>query len=39
MFGKDESPEAKLTRKFWTQLDDSPFVMVGLKGIEDDRTR
>ena len=39
MFGKDESPETKLTRKFWTQLDDSPFVMVGLKGIEDDRTR
>lgn len=39
MFGKDENPETKLRRKFWSALDDSPFVMLGLKGVEDDRTR
>ena len=39
MFGKDETPETKLRKKFWSSLDDSPFMMVGLKGVEDDRTR
>ena len=39
MFGKDEAPETRLRRKFWSALDDSPFIMLGLKGVEDDRTR
>ena len=39
MFGKDEAPETRLRRKFWSALDDSPFMMLGLKGVEDDRTR
>ena len=32
MFGKDEAPETKLAERFWKELDDSPFVMLGLKG-------
>lgn len=39
MFGKDEPPETKLAKKFWKELDDSPFVMLGLKGVDDDQTR
>ena len=39
MFGNDDSPEIALKKKFWKELDDSPFIMLGLKGVEDDRTR
>ena len=39
MFGTDETPETRLRKKFWNALDDSPFMMLGLKGVEDDRTR
>ena len=39
MFGNDETPEVKLRKKFWSSLGDSPFMMLGLKGVEDDRTR
>ena len=39
MFGTDETPETTLRRKFWKELRDSPFIMLGLKGVEDDRTR
>lgn len=39
MFGPDETPEVTLRKKFWKELDDSPFIMLGLKGVEDDRTR
>jgi general stress protein 26 len=39
MFDKDESPESALRRKFWKELDDSPFMMLGLQGVEDSRTR
>ena len=39
MFGKDEAPEITLRKKFWKELNDSPFIMLGLKGVEDDRTR
>jgi general stress protein 26 len=39
MFGTDEAPEAVLKKKFWKELDDSPFMMLGLQGVEDDRTR
>lgn len=30
MFGKDEAPEIRLRKQFWKELDDSPFMMVGL---------
>ena len=39
MFGKEVAPEVALRKKFWKELDDSPFIMLGLKGVEDDRTR
>ncbi len=39
MFGNDDNPEVALKKKFWKELDDSPFIMLGLKGVEDDRTR
>lgn len=39
MFGNDDSPEIALRKKFWKELNDSPFIMLGLKGVEDDRTR
>ncbi len=39
MFGEDEDPEITLRKKFWKELDESPFIMLGLKGVEDDRTR
>ena len=31
--------EAKLQEKFWDELKDSPFVMLGLQGVDDDFTR
>lgn len=30
---------AELEQKFWSALDKSPFVMLGLQGVEDSRTR
>lgn len=39
MFGKDEAPEVRLKKEFWKALDESPFVMLGLEGVEDSRTR
>lgn len=39
MFGKDESPETRLKKQFWETLDDSPFMMIGLQGVEDSQTR
>ncbi len=39
MFSSDENPEIKLRKKLWNAIDDSPFIMLGLKGVEDDRTR
>ena len=38
MFDK-ESPEAKLREKFWDSVKADRTVMLGLKGVEDDRTR
>jgi general stress protein 26 len=38
----DETPgerEARLRDSFWEALDDSPFMMLGLQGVEDSRTR
>ncbi|HVM37325.1 MAG TPA: pyridoxamine 5'-phosphate oxidase family protein [Sphingomicrobium sp.] len=38
----DETPaerEARLRKSFWEALDDSPFMMLGLQGVEDSRTR
>ena len=39
MFGKDESPETRLKKKFWKELQSDMTVMLGLTGVEDDRTR
>ena len=39
MFGKEDAPEVELKRLFWKELDGSPFMMLGLVGVEDSRTR
>ncbi len=39
MFGKEQAPAAELRTLFWKELGDSPFVMLGLQGVEDSRTR
>ena len=39
MFGREEAPEVELKQLFWEELNDSPFVMLGLVGVEDSRTR
>ncbi|MEQ7872729.1 pyridoxamine 5'-phosphate oxidase family protein [Sphingomonas sp. ASV193] len=39
MFGKDETPETRLKQQFWKELHDDRTVMLGLEGVEDDRTR
>ena len=39
MFGKEQAPEVELKKLFWRELRDSPFMMLGLQGIEDSRTR
>jgi general stress protein 26 len=39
MFNDDKDHVARLREKFWEALDDSPFVMLGLEGVEDSRTR
>lgn len=39
MFGNDDSPETKLRKEFWDKLGSDRVVMLGLKGVEDDRTR
>lgn len=39
MFGKNQAPEVELKRLFWKELAASPFMMLGLQGVEDSRTR
>ncbi len=39
MFGKDESPETRLKKEFWKELQSDRTLMLGLKGVDDDRTR
>ncbi len=39
MFGTDGNPEERLEKKFWKELDSSPFVMLGLQGVDDAFTR
>ena len=39
MSGHEAAPEEELRTLFWTELADSPFVMLGLEGVEDSRTR
>ena len=39
MFGKEQAPEVELKRLFWKELAASPFMMLGLQGVEDSRTR
>lgn len=35
----DAEREQRLRNSFWEALDDSPFVMLGIQGVEDSRTR
>ncbi|WP_265570748.1 pyridoxamine 5'-phosphate oxidase family protein [Sphingomicrobium nitratireducens] len=43
MFFKNEKSDAEVARelekKFWKELGSSPFIMLGLQGVEDSRTR
>ena len=39
MFAKEAAPEVELKRLFWKELASSPFMMLGLQGVEDSRTR
>jgi general stress protein 26 len=39
MFGKDDNPQTKLREAFWDKLGSDRVVMLGLTGVEDDRTR
>ena len=39
MFGKEQAPEVELKKLFWKELQGSPFMMLGLQGVEDSRTR
>ncbi len=39
MFGKDESPETRLKKLFWKELQADRTLMLGLEGVDDDRTR
>ena len=35
----DQDNDARLTKALWKAIDDSPFMMLGLEGVEDDQTR
>ena len=35
----EAAPEVELKRMFWKELAASPFMMLGLQGVEDSRTR
>jgi general stress protein 26 len=39
MFGSDHNPQTKLREEFWDKLGSDRVVMLGLAGVEDDRTR
>ena len=39
MFGNDDDNDTRLRKALWKAIDDSPFMMVGLEGVEDDQTR
>ncbi|MEO7564036.1 MAG: pyridoxamine 5'-phosphate oxidase family protein [Sphingomicrobium sp.] len=39
MFGNDDSTETRLKRTFWKELQDDRTLMLGLHGVDDDRTR
>lgn len=39
MFGHEAAPEQELKSLFWKELGSSPFVMLGLQGVDDSRTR
>ncbi|RST31115.1 general stress protein [Sphingomonas ginkgonis] len=36
---EDPNRDQEIREKFWKELDSSPFMMLGLEGVEDDRTR
>ena len=35
----DQDNDTRLTKAFWKAIDDSPFIMLGLEGVDDDQTR
>ncbi len=35
----DQADEQRLAKKFWDELDSSPFMMLGLQGVDDSFTR
>jgi len=39
MFAKDESPETRLKKQFWKELQSTRTLMLGLHGVDDDKTR
>jgi general stress protein 26 len=39
MFGNDEAPETRLKKEFWKALQSTRTLMLGLHGVEDDKTR
>lgn len=39
MFSTEPEVARELEEKFWKALEDSPFIMLGLQGVEDSRTR
>mgnify|MGYP002777019992 CR=1 FL=1 len=39
MFDKDENPATRLRKLFWTELQSDRTMMLGLDGVDDDRTR
>lgn len=39
MFGKEESPEIRLQKLFWKELQSDRTLMLGLNGVDEDRTR
>lgn len=39
MFTNDEDTQTRLRKALWKAIDESPFIMLGLEGVEDDQTR
>ena len=35
----DQDNDARLIKAFWKAIDDSPFIMLGLEGVDDDQSR
>jgi general stress protein 26 len=39
MFGKDDTPDVRLKKKFWKELQSTRTLMLGLHGVDNDKTR